>query len=327
MNNEALKGAIIFGGSGFIGSHLIDNLLAKGYKKITSVDIKKPKVKREDVEYILADVRDLSKLSLSLNNKNISTIYNFAAIHTTPGHESHEYYETNIQGANEITKFAESNAINEIIFTSSISVYGPSESRKTEASTPAPVSSYGFSKMMAEQIHHAWHERNKKSKLIVVRPAVVFGPGEGGNFTRLASLLDKGFFIYPGRKDTIKSCIYVDDLLYSIEHARNKDTNFILFNGAYTTRYTLENIVNTFQKEHFPKVKTMLFPKSVMLAGASFLKIINFLDIGIHPERILKLIHSTDVYPQWLEDEGLTFENGLENALAKWEQDTNGSFK
>ncbi|MEI8616622.1 NAD-dependent epimerase/dehydratase family protein [Pseudoalteromonas sp. B193] len=141
------------------------------------------------------------------------------------------------------------------LFSQVLFLYMAQVSRKTEASTPAPVSSYGFSKMMAEQIHHTWHERNKKSKLIVVRPAVVFGPGEGGNFTRLASLLDKGFFIYPGRKDTIKSCIYVDDLLYSIEHARNKDTNFILFNGAYTTRYTLENIVNTFQKEHFPKSK------------------------------------------------------------------------
>ncbi len=325
MNNEALKGVIIFGGSGFIGSHLINNLLTAGYKTIISVDIKKPRVKKEGVEYIQADVRDLS--SLSLNEKNIGTIYNFAAIHTTPGHESHEYYETNILGANEITKLAESNGINEVVFTSSISVYGPGENRKTEASTPAPVSSYGFSKMMAEQIHYAWHERNKNSKLIVVRPAVVFGPGEGGNFTRLASLLDKGFFIYPGRKDTIKSCIYVDDLLYSIEHARNKNTNFILFNGAYTKRYTLENIVNTFEKQHFPKVKTMLFPKSVMLAGASLLKVINFLDIGIHPERILKLIHSTDVYPQWLEDEGLIFENGLEIALDKWAQNTNGSFK
>ena len=325
MNNKALKGAIIFGGSGFIGSHLINNLLTEGYKTIISVDIKMPKIKKEGVKYIQADVRDLS--TLSLNEKNIDTIYNFAAIHTTPGHESHEYYETNILGANEITKFAESNGINEVVFTSSISVYGPGENRKTEASTPAPVSSYGFSKMMAEQIHKAWHERNKKSKLIVVRPAVVFGPGEGGNFTRLASLLNKGFFIYPGRKDTIKSCIYVDDLLYSIEHARNKNTNFILFNGAYTTRYTLENIVNTFEKQHFPKVKTMLFPKNVMLAGASFLKLINFLDIGIHPERILKLIHSTDVYPQWLEDEGLIFESGLEKALDKWAQDTNGSFK
>jgi nucleoside-diphosphate-sugar epimerase len=181
--------------------------------------------------------------------------------------------------------------------------------------------------MMAEQIHNAWHERNNSSKLIVVRPAVVFGPGEGGNFTRLAGLLSKGFFIYPGRKDTIKSCIYVVDLLCAIEHARNKGTQFVLFNGAYTTRYTLENIVNAFQEQHFPNVKTMLFPKSVMLAGASLLKVVNFLDLGIHPERILKLINSTDVYPQWLENEGLVFEDGLENALAEWGKVTCGSFK
>ncbi|MBB1379353.1 NAD(P)-dependent oxidoreductase [Pseudoalteromonas sp. SR43-2] len=320
-----MSGVLVFGGSGFIGSHLINKLVESNISSIISVDIKPPKVNVDGVTYINADVRDLS--AFSLNGKIISTIYNFAAIHTTPGHEHHEYYETNILGANEITKFAENNGINEIIFTSSISVYGAGESRKTEASTPTPVSSYGFSKMMAEQIHKAWHERNKSSKLIIVRPAVVFGPGEGGNFTRLASLLDKGFFIYPGRKDTIKSCIYVDDLLYAIEHARNKNTHFVLFNGAYTTRYTLENIVNAFQDQHFQNVKTMLFPKSVMLAGASLLKAVNFLDIGIHPERILKLINSTDVYPQWLEDEGLLFDNGLKNALAKWAQDTNGSFK
>ncbi len=320
-----MSGVIVFGGSGFIGSHLINKLVESNTSPIISVDIKPPKINVEGVIYITADVRDLS--AFSLNGKSISTIYNFAAIHTTPGHEHYEYYETNILGANEVTKFAENNGINEIIFTSSISVYGAGESRKTEASTPTPVSSYGYSKMMAEQIHKTWHERNKSSKLIIVRPAVVFGPGEGGNFTRLASLLDKGFFIYPGRKDTIKSCIYIDDLLYAIEHARNKNIHFVLFNGAYTTRYTLENIVNAFQDQHFPNVKTMLFPKGVMLAGASLLKAVNFLDIGIHPERILKLINSTDVYPQWLEDEGLLFDNGLKNALAKWAHETDGSFK
>ncbi|WP_024599319.1 NAD-dependent epimerase/dehydratase family protein [Pseudoalteromonas sp. TAE56] len=320
-----MSGVIVFGGSGFVGTHLIKRLVEDNISPIYSIDIKPPKVSLSGVEYVNADVRDLHDLDLS--SANISTIYNFAAIHTTPGHEHHEYYETNILGANEVTKFAEANEIKEIIFTSSISVYGPSEQRKTEASLPKPVSSYGFSKMMAEQIHRAWHHRNKNSKLIVVRPAVVFGPGEGGNFTRLAGLLNKGFFIYPGRKDTIKSCIYVNDLLYSIEHARNKGASYILFNGAYANRYTLEDIVCAFQQEHFPKAKTMLFPKSVMLAGASLLKAINFLDIGIHPERILKLINSTDVYPQWLEDEGLLFDKGLQNALSLWNKETNGSFK
>lgn len=62
MSDEVLKGVVIFGGSGFIGSHLIDKLITQGCKKIISVDIKKPKVKRESVNYILADVRDLSSL-------------------------------------------------------------------------------------------------------------------------------------------------------------------------------------------------------------------------------------------------------------------------
>jgi hypothetical protein len=42
-----------------------------------------------------------------------------------------------------------------------------------------------------------------------LQAAVIFGAGEGGNFTRLAKLLQKVFFVYPGRKDTIKACFYV----------------------------------------------------------------------------------------------------------------------
>jgi nucleoside-diphosphate-sugar epimerase len=315
---------VVFGGSGFIGSHLIRQLSEKQNEKIISVDIRKPKIRLDKVKYVQADVRDLSQLELP---DNIDRFYNLAAIHTTPGHESYEYYETNIVGALEVTKLAEKYQVKEIIFTSSISVYGPGEDRKDENSSPAPISSYGYSKLMAEKIHLAWHERNYGTQLTTVRPAVVFGPGEGGNFTRLASLMKKGFFIYPGRKDTIKSCIYVADLLSAIETARAYDSSFTLFNGAYAKRYTLENIVDAFIVSHFPKVKTLLIPRRVMVVMASLLKVVNFLDIGIHPERILKLVQSTDVYPSWLVSQGLTFDRGLENALHDWADKTNGDYQ
>jgi nucleoside-diphosphate-sugar epimerase len=318
------EGVLIFGGAGFIGSHLITNLKKSGCEMIVSLDIKEPKIREEGVTYLQKNIKDLSDLEVY---DDVSKIYNLAAVHTTPGHEHHEYYETNIQGALEVCKYAERANIKDIVFTSSISVYGPSEEQKTEQSSLKPVSSYGYSKMLAEHIHTDWLNRIEFGKLVIVRPAVVFGPREGGNFTRLATLLNKGFFIYPGRKDTIKACIYVQDLLEAIEFAKDQNECLITFNGAYHHGYTLENIIDTFKDKHFNNVKTFLVPHLIVTGIAKFLEIFNAFNIGIHPERVTKLIKSTDVYPGWLVSKGKTFDEGLINALQRWSDDTSGQFK
>ncbi len=315
---------IVFGGAGFIGTHLLRRLQANGENsRLISVDIKRPARQVDGVEYVQADVRDLSGFEFP---DNTSLIYNFAAVHTTPGHPTHEYYETNIAGALEITRLAAQHNVPEIVFTSSISVYGPGEDRKTENSLLTPVSAYGYSKMLAEKVHKNWHGGEDGRKLTIVRPAVVFGAGEGGNFTRLAKLMKKGFFIYPGRKDTIKSCISVHDLLDAIEFARSRNTGFIVFNGAYPERYTLMDIVNTFAIGHFKNVKTVNLPKWVVLGAAKLLRVMDVFKLGVHPERVLKLIRSTDVYPEWLVSQGREYPQGLARALDRWSKETNGRF-
>jgi nucleoside-diphosphate-sugar epimerase len=318
-----LKKIVIFGGAGFVGSHLIKNLVNEGKFAVVSVD-RRPHAKRlANVDYRTMDVRELSDLQVE---GEIACIYNFAAVHTTPGHPTHEYYDTNVKGAVEITRFAERAGVNEIVFTSSISVYGPSEDTKKEDTPPAPESAYGYSKLLAEGIHRAWLERNSEAKLTIVRPAVVFGPGEGGNFARLAALLKKGFFIYPGRKDTIKACIYVEDLLAAIEFARKRGERFSLFNGAYPGRFTLQQIVETMIVHHFPKARTFMVPRSAVTLGAKGLQTVNFLNLGIHPDRVTKLVRSTDVYPAWLENNGFEFPVNLDPVIAKWSLQTNGTF-
>lgn len=313
---------VVFGGSGFIGSHLIRRLVAQGLA-VVSVDLNPPREVLAGVDYRLGDVRDLRQLTI---DGPIGRIYNLAAVHTTPGHQFHEYYETNILGALEITRFASDHDVNEIIFTSSISVYGPSEEMKTEQTPPAPASAYGWSKLIAERTHFQWLEASSNRRLTVVRPAVVFGAGEGGNFTRLASLLKKGFFIYPGRKDTIKACIYVEDLLDAVEFARNRPEPFILFNGAYPQRYTLEQIVGKLIDGHFPKARTMLFPKAIVLIAARMLQILDVFHIGIHPDRVLKLVRSTDVYPAWLVSHGKSYPDAIENAFGRWADESKETF-
>ena len=141
-------------------------------------------------------------------------IFNFAAVHRTPGHEDHEYFETNIRGAENVVAFAEKWNIKKIVFTSSIAPYGAAEELKKETTLPTPNTAYGISKLVAEKIHEKWQNDDATHhQLTIVRPGVVFGKGENGNFTRLYWAIRGHKFAYPGRKDTIKACIYVKELV------------------------------------------------------------------------------------------------------------------
>lgn len=319
-----MNGAIlVFGGAGFIGTHLLRRLAESASAPLISVDRADPKNKVPSVTYIRGDVRSLNGLRIE---GSIARIYNLAAVHKTPGHEVHEYYETNVLGAVEITAFARSMNVRSIIFTSSISVYGPNEETKTETTPPAPASAYGWSKLLAERIHRAWLAEEAERRLVIVRPAVIFGPGEGGNFTRLAQLLKSGLFIYPGRKDTIKACFHVDDLIDAIAYAEASDERFVLFNGCYPDRYTLEDIVETFRRNYFPNAHILMIPRAAVLGAAFALRPFSGLSLGIHPDRVMKLVRSTDIMPRWLVDRGFARKGLLPCALARWAEASEGQF-
>lgn len=318
------KTILILGASGFIGTHLINYLHALGEYNLVGLDLLPPETPVPSVRYIIGDVRDLSSFDL---DGEIALIVNLAAVHKTPGHPAPAYYETNILGAVETCKFARRKGVKDIIFTSSISVYGPGEETKTESSALAPNSPYGWSKMMAERIHRSWLEENEENRLVICRPAVIFGHKEGGNFTRLAKLMQKGLFIYPGRKDTIKACFYVKDLIDALMFAWKQPERFVLFNGCYPDRYTIEQIVKTFKATYFPKVKEYMVPHWVLMAIATLLRPISTLGIGIHPERVTKLVISTDISPEWLLTKGQSKRDALASAFKDWDKDSNGTFR
>ena len=110
--------------------------------------------------------------------------------------------------------FAEKWNIKKIVFTSSIAPYGAAEELKKETTLPTPNTAYGISKLVAEKIHEKWQNGDATHRqLTIVRPGVVLGKGENGNTTRLYWAIRGHKFAYPGRKDTIKACIYVKELV------------------------------------------------------------------------------------------------------------------
>jgi len=313
------KTAVVFGGAGFIGSHLLKALVEEGgYDSIVSADIRPPRFAVEGVRYATCDVREPIPDALCAS---VTEIYNLAAVHTTPGHEDWEYYWTNVLGATHICDYARRNGVSAVLFTSSIAVYGPSESSLDERSPLAPEIAYGKSKLCAEKIHQLWHaEQPQRRKLVVVRPAVIYGFKEAGNFTRLANLLRRRRFVFPGRKDTIKSCGYVTDLVRSFRFMLNRPEQTIIYNFAHQERFTSEDICAAYVRVAGYRRPTLVMPIALMrLIGVMFELAGKFgLKTSINRARIMKLYRSTNIVPRILQEMGFNYRFDLDASLRDW---------
>lgn len=327
---------IIFGGSGFIGTHLIHLLKAECVKandKIYDLDIVMPGEegvvpgiveKNEGVEYIRLDVRKPFDFKFTPTQDDI--IFNLAAVHRTPGHANYEYFETNIRGAENVTAFAEKYGIKKILFTSSIAPYGPGEDEKEETTLPTPESAYGISKLVAEKIHEKWQVQDKTRALTIVRPGIVYGKGEHGNMTRLYKGQKGHYFVYTGRKDTIKASIYVKELCLFFKY-RMIDNAFPgcdLYNCTFEPAYNIQQICETMQKATGMKRHIPLIPGGLLMTAARILGPIGGKKVGIHPARVKKLMVSTNISGVKLSKSGYKFHYTLEDSFEDWFKDCNG---
>ena len=327
---------VIFGGTGFIGSHFACHLLKNGLaRQIILADLAPIRADFEladpAIQHVTIDVRTLPHTwALPCN---VDLIANFAAVHREPGHELHEYYETNLPGADNVCAYAETADCSQIIFTSSIAPYGPTESVKTEESIPTPVSGYGGSKLAAEKIHMAWQRARAGRKLVIVRPGVVFGPGEGGNVTRLVQATLRRYFLYMGNRKTRKAGGYVKELvntmLWVLAHIPEQG-GCKLYNFTMEQPPTVEEYVTTVCKVASVSRWLPSVPYGLLLAISYCIDTIARL-LGIKqpisPVRIRKLVQSNNIEPGVLRQEGYQYLYTLETAMADWRRDRVNDWK
>lgn len=322
---------IIFGGSGFIGTHLI-HLLKETHPtdKIYDLDIVMPGEegvvpgiveKNEGVIYERVDVR--KPITYEIETTSEDVVFNLAAVHRTPGHKDIEYFETNIRGAENVTDWCEKHGIKKLLFTSSIAPYGASEELKRETTLPTPNTPYGISKLVAEKIHMGWAGKNN-AQLVIVRPGIVYGKGEHGNMTRLYSGIKKHYFFYT-RKDTIKACVYVKELvrffMWSIENGKEG-----LWNCTFEPAYNIEQICEAMKKATGMKSFIPSVPGKLLVGIACIVGPIGGKVVGIHPARVKKLMVSTNINGDKLRDSGFEFKWDLEGSFKDWFEDCNGKY-
>lgn len=312
---------IIFGGTGFIGSHIAEHFLERTRNtRVLLLDLEPPKpraycpalmraLENGHATFQQCDVRN--DIADQIDADAADLIFNLAAVHREPGHEESEYHVTNRSGATNVCAFAEAIGCKTMVFTSSIAVYGAPEHRVDEESVPKPNTPYGISKLAAEQIHREWADGSPDRSLLIVRPGVVYGPGEEGNVSRLIRAAQRGYFVYTGNRGTEKSGGYVRELCKSIdfclEHQKNKSERVLLANFSVFPPPTMADYIAAIEQVTGKRRYRANIPLSALIFASrivSSLASLFGISQPINPTRVRKLVRSNRIEAKVLQTIG-----------------------
>ncbi len=198
---------LVIGGSGFIGTRLVDELIDAGHN-VSIFDIS-PSQKYPNLS-VIGDVRSVEQLLVAA--KGVDIIYNLAAEHRDDVTPLSLYHEVNVLGAENIINAAVANGISHIIFTSTVAIYGLNKNCPDESFPAEPFNEYGRTKWEAEKRFQEWANQDDTRCLGIIRPAVVFGEGNRGNVYNLIAQINSGRFIMIGNGKNRKSMGYVSNI-------------------------------------------------------------------------------------------------------------------
>jgi GlcNAc-P-P-Und epimerase len=306
---------LITGGSGFIGTRLVDVLVGENhtvtiFDKVTSA--KYPQL------VTIGDVRD--KDALISATKNIDVIYNLAAEHADDVTPLSLYGDVNIGGAHNIVSAAEVNNIRQIIFTSSVAIYGLNRGTPDESMEAQPFNEYGRTKYEAEKIFLKWHTADSSRILTMVRPSVIFGENNRGNVYNLMKQIASGKFLMIGDGSNKKSMGYVGNIAAFLASQIVASSGIHIFNFSDKPDLSAHEITRIIKNELNIEKNFISVPYTLgLLGGYAFdlLSIITGKKFPVSSIRIKKFTAETTINTDKLLVSGFKAPYTLEEGLRK----------
>lgn len=272
---------LITGGAGYIGSHVVKQLLESKEHHITVIDSFKTGFEDtiktlqaiEDFEFIQQDLSSWKEVENIFNNNNFDMLIHFAAslIVGESIENPLKYYINNTCNTANLVNLCNKYGVKKFIFSSTAAVYGEPSGQKTllETEFTKPINPYGSSKLMSEQIIKDNAKANKDFKYVILRYFNVAGAEKS---LSIGECHDPETHLIPlvvqtaiGKRDSIsilgddydtfdgtciRDYIHVDDLasahIASLEYLEKNESE--VFNCGYGHGFSVKEVIEMVKK-------------------------------------------------------------------------------
>ncbi len=295
LNQGLSMKVLITGGAGFIGHHVVKQLIDSGHDVMIIDNLSRSL--RENIEFIKElgvllkpiDVRDLNSLSDAFKEFRPEAVVHAAALIDVEESVKHPglYAEVNVTGSANVGKASCGVGASRIIYLSSAAVYGEPKYLPIDENHPTePLSPYGASKLGGELLIKSLSRSLKKTNYVVLRLFNVYGPGQSpdspysGVITKFISRVKSGQppIIY-GDGEQVRDFIHVKDVAKAVEKALTTELlneTYNIGSGKPTTINELANaILKISGKEELKPRHEAPRPGDIRLSYADISKALN----------------------------------------------------
>jgi len=259
--------SLVTGAAGFMGSHVVEHLAAKGVRVRATARPRKDISFFENlgVEYVAADLTKPETLP-PLFEGDVDRVFHLGAIcnFSTPYEKLHP---TNVEGVAHITGLALKKRVKCFVHVTSTSVYGYyTGTPYSESDVRHPENDYGRSKAAGEDI--VFRRIEEGLPAVIIRPCTVYGPrctdGAGKAFSRPTSIS-----AIPGSGQQLLSNIRAEDVARAVEHLSLKEgLTGEVFNIAEDTNPTLEEALVLASRTYRTQVPSLHLPLGIVKLSA-----------------------------------------------------------
>lgn len=206
---------LITGGSGYIGSRLVDHLSARPETDaIVVADVQPPRMPRAKTAFTRLDVRDKAGVRALLDRERPDCVLHLAFL-LNPIHDEAAMYDVDVNGTQNVLEAASAAGVGQVLVTSSTTAYGafpdnPVPLTEEDPVRGAPDFSYARDKAESDRLCQLWALQHPERVMTIVRPCIVFGPDVDNYIVRL--WLRAPFNANFGEGDPPLQFVHVDDV-------------------------------------------------------------------------------------------------------------------